>query len=467
MGLRSCLVAVAIVCGLAGLDAQLQGDAEAAIRPADGARGAVVLPDAARLDRVVRAAAPKPLEAPVRFAEDKQKKRFFLNFFFGKKKAKPRKRLRLDVAPSVGRKKALRKRPTAPKPIVPVIKAVPKAPNAKVFLVMGDTMAQGLSKALEKAFAEEPGIVIKSRIRGSSGFVRVATWNWRERAEKQLDKMEKVDGVIMMVGINDGRSFRVDGQRIKIDTPEWTALYNERIRDYLRFLQERRLPVIWVGLPPMSRPKYSRRMNHISSIFQEQTFQINGTFIDVWDAFVAEDGSYTSRGPDLQGKVRRLRYKDGIHFTRRGNEKLAYFVEQAIRADISGLPVAAAPDGLGETELTAAPKGNQPGKIVSLTNPRVDTRAALLGGAPADLTPVKAKAAKKKTVKILKKKKTPPAAVQKQAETEEGKTAKALLARGEVQPEPQGRVTDFRWPDPAADTKKPVTPKPDTQTAKP
>jgi hypothetical protein len=54
-------------------------------------------------------------------------------------------------------------------------------------------------------------------------------------------------------------------------------------------------------------------------------------FLDIYDKFVDDDGSYSSSGPDLNGKIVKMRKDDGIHFTSAGADKLAFYVSQSIK----------------------------------------------------------------------------------------------------------------------------------------
>ena len=63
---------------------------------------------------------------------------------------------------------------------------------------------------------------------------------------------------------------------------------------------------------------------------------LNGIkFIDIQAHFADEAGNYAAYGPDITGKQRLLREADGMLFTPAGNRKLALFVEQEIKRDLT------------------------------------------------------------------------------------------------------------------------------------
>jgi hypothetical protein len=85
----------------------------------------------------------------------------------------------------------------------------------------------------------------------------------------------------------------------------------------------------------MRSPDDSDDAEDLNAIFREKTFINGAKFIDTWSGFTDESGRYSAFGPDMAGQVRRLRADDGIHFTLRGDLKLAHFPEKEIRRDMN------------------------------------------------------------------------------------------------------------------------------------
>jgi hypothetical protein len=57
-------------------------------------------------------------------------------------------------------------------------------------------------------------------------------------------------------------------------------------------------------------------------------------YIDAYASFIDEGGGYSDYGPDVTGKIKRLRDTDGVHFTDAGYRKLAHFVERELKRDL-------------------------------------------------------------------------------------------------------------------------------------
>ena len=84
----------------------------------------------------------------------------------------------------------------------------------------------------------------------------------------------------------------------------------------------------------MRDPVFNENMNTLNDLFREKAHLNNVKFIDTWNGFVDQYGNFSPYGPDLDGRVLRLRDKDGIRFTGTGYRKLAHYIEREIRRDL-------------------------------------------------------------------------------------------------------------------------------------
>ena len=241
----------------------------------------------------------------------------------------------------------------APAALPPPKPQVEKAPNATRLAVFGDSLAIDLSKALERFYAEDPNLVIINQGVSNSGFVRADYFDWNAAIEEQI-AADSFDLAIVMIGINDRQQIEVDGQSYNSLTPQWTTTYQARLTDFLGKLRAARKPVIWVGLPPMSKSEYSAAISQISNIQRLASFSGGAEFLDIYERFLGEDGKYSSHGPDVNGQNARMRKDDGIHFSSAGADKLAFYLSQTIQTFYRGGGVTmAVADPLLGTEAAA------------------------------------------------------------------------------------------------------------------
>jgi hypothetical protein len=223
----------------------------------------------------------------------------------------------------------------APAALPPPKPQVEKAPNATRLAVFGDSLAIDLSKALERFYAEDPNLVVINQGVSNSGFVRVDYFDWDGAIEEQI-AADSFDLAVVMIGINDRQQIDINGESYNSLTPQWTTTYQARLTDFLGKLRAARKPVIWVGLPPMSKTEYSAAISQISNIQRLASFSGGAEFLDIYERFLGEDGKYSSHGPDVNGQNARMRKDDGIHFSSAGSDKLAFYLSQAIQSFYRG-----------------------------------------------------------------------------------------------------------------------------------
>jgi hypothetical protein len=212
---------------------------------------------------------------------------------------------------------------------------VEKAASATRLAVFGDSLAIDLSRALERFYAEDPNLVVVDQGVSSSGFVRFDYFNWDNAITEQI-AANSFDLAVVIIGINDRQELTVDGQSYAPLTDQWAAAYQARISAFLGKLRAARKPVIWVGLPPMSKSEYSAAISQISNIQRLASFSGGAEFLDIYERFLGEDGKYSSHGPDVNGQNARMRKDDGIHFSTAGSDKLAFYLSQSIGAFYRG-----------------------------------------------------------------------------------------------------------------------------------
>jgi hypothetical protein len=347
-------------------------------------------------------------------------------------------------------------------------------------MVMGDSMADWLGYGLEEAFADSPeiGVVRKSKL--NSGLIRYearSDLDWWHVARDFLSK-EKVDYVVMMLGVEDRTSIResqvekkkADAAKeaakettkpeqdaktdakpdddeapaivapepkrgasgtIEFRTERWEQIYTKRIDDTIAALKSKGVPVLWVGLPSIRGTRSTADAVYLNDLFRARAEHAGIVYVDIWDGFVDEGGKFTYMGPDFEGQNRRLRSGDGVHFTKNGARKLAHYVERELRRFMSNraLPMALPS---GAPQLQSAP--NEPaarpvaGPVQALTGV-ASTSDELLGGGgtrPVHSDPV----------------------------------ATRVLVKGEPVAAAPGRADDFKWPRGGGDaaTAEPLTP---------
>ncbi len=278
--------------------------------------------------------------------QEQPKRRTLFDLLFGEQPAQP--------APAQPAPRQTQPRQTAPTAALPPPKPqIEKAENATRLAVFGDSLAVDLARALERFYAEDPNLVVIGQGVGSSGFVRDDYFDWDKTIAEQI-AADSFDLAVVFIGINDRQEIRVGDQRFAALADGWVSAYQGRLNAFLGKLRAARKPVIWIGLPPMSRSEYSAAITQISAQQKLAAFSSGAEFLDIYDRFLGEDGRYSSYGPDVNGQNALMRKDDGIHLSTAGSDKLAFYVSQSVRNFYRGGGVTlAVADPLAGTEAAA------------------------------------------------------------------------------------------------------------------
>ncbi len=222
---------------------------------------------------------------------------------------------------------------------------------------------------------------------------------------------------------------------------KWTELYSKRIDDTIAALKSKRVPVIWVGLPPIRGARSRGDLSFLNDLYRDRAEKAGIPYVDVWDGFIEESGEFSTYGPDVLGQVRRLRSGDGVHFTKAGARKLAHYVEREIRRVLTratpvALPVQEEPQ---KPAGPAQPSGPAPrpvaGPVIPLTG-HIPAGEGLVGGGS-------------------------------QGAPVADPLASRVLVKGEAMDPARGRADDFAWPRPAAAEQDVAPPEPVAPAARP
>jgi len=361
-------------------------------------------------------------------AHAQERRTLFDLLFRGRKEPEPQVR---QAPPPETRRRVTRPRASSPKPAAapaPQVEEVEKAENAQVILVVGDFTASGLAQGLEEAFAEVSTIRIESRANGSSGFVRDDFYDWPGSIGPIMEEVEP-SLVVMMIGSNDRQAMRVDGATEKVRSEAWDREYVARINRFAKIVREKNVPLIWVGGPPYRFKSMSADILAFNEFYRTAVEAVGGSFVDIWDGFVDQDGAFVLSGSDINGQTVRLRNSDGISFTNAGKRKLAFYVERQIRqmfgATAAPLQAGLAPEAFSTMKLPPLRSEANLERIdpIPLADPELDGGVTLLGDIEApEAEPAGDNLLQAKSVR------------------------KRLIEDGIPPPSKPGRANDFDWP---------------------
>ncbi len=271
-------------------------------------------------------------------------------------------------------------------------------------VVMGDSFAALLANGLEETFADKPEIGVEKKAKDNSGLVREDYFDWAKAAKDIANGAQKVDVAVIMIGSNDRQPLRDGAKSEEPFSPRWRELYQARVDAVLAPFREKKIPVVWVGLPIMKNESFSADMAKLNDIYRDAVSKEGGVYVDLWEALADERGQFSAFGPDINGQIVKLRTADGVHLTDAGALSVAHFVATEIKKLSEGThpapeqPTATAPATGAPTETpaqAAAPAANgppivfrSPVKPVAPNAPALPDRPAIgpvqaLSGTPA------------------------------------------------------------------------------------
>lgn len=311
-----------------------------------------------------------------------KKRKNFFQLLFGNRGSLRNNRNQIRAKRIKVKKRRSTVRQTA-KTSLPTVVAVEKAPDAAKILVAGDFIAGSVAWGLERFYKDFPNAVVVDISKGLSGFVRNDVKDWPNTIAEHIDEY-KPAAVVFIAGMNDRQQMRLSTGRKKKLSEEWLAEYNRRTQALATAVTAKKVPLIWLGLPPVSSNKMSSDYLAFNQIYKSKLEGVTNTaFVDIWDGFSNEEGRFVSAGPDINGQIKRLRTSDGINMTKTGKQKLAFFAERAI-SRLTGLKkntkLASLP-GLNEVVVEPQYDPAKTGRTIvySLGSPALDGATALEG----------------------------------------------------------------------------------------
>jgi hypothetical protein len=198
--------------------------------------------------------------------------------------------------------------------------------------VVGDWLAEGLLSGLVEAFTVGPGVSISRKRIDLPGLMRTNAPNELATLE-QTFSTDPSHIAIVMVGAQD--RYSLNRRRASENDDTWRSEYAARVDRLMKLLKKNNRAVYWVGMPNMRRWQDNERAQKMNDVIRERAYLNGARYIDAYASFIDESGGYSDWGPDITGKMKRLRDSDGVHFTQAGYLKLAHFVERELKRDIA------------------------------------------------------------------------------------------------------------------------------------
>jgi uncharacterized protein len=308
----------------------------------------------------------------------------------------------------------------------------PLAPTEDTYsiLVIGDALAGGLGAGLSRMAELETGFEVVNRFQEISGIARPEVYDWAAGVPNIMEG-KQFDAVVVLLGANDRQEIRSGVIRYVFNTPEWIKAYKAQTARLIEVLNANKVKIFWVAIPPMGDALYDADMKTLAGLQKQEVDAGGGTYIDLRSAFLNPDGTYTDKGADDTGEVRKLRARDGVTFFKQGNNRFGQLLLAAIKKEKDTKPNVVVP----ETPVAAAAPSSTPETVPTFGQDLRDGQIAVFSPEkpPANAIPTTS-AVKAEVVSVSR------------ADLIAGSAAEKLFVYGEAKPAPAGRFDDFTAP---------------------
>lgn len=203
--------------------------------------------------------------------------------------------------------------------------------NDKVFFA-GDSLMQGVAPHVQKWLKKEFNIESVNLSKQSTGLSYPSFFDWPLTIENTIKSDKNIKLLVVFLGANDSWDFPNPKQPhkayLKFKTEEWESVYRQRIQRIIDFSLSRGVKIIWVEVPYMKKATLNSQMLYLNELYHSEVDK-KGIFVAVADSMSLGDKKY-SDSIYINDKLTRLRSKDGIHFTSKGQQFIAEKIQEYI-----------------------------------------------------------------------------------------------------------------------------------------
>jgi hypothetical protein len=218
--------------------------------------------------------------------------------------------------------------PPKSRPEIPTPK--PERPSVQRILFAGDSMMQGIAPIIMRQLkASHPEWLLRNESQQSTGLTVKRRLDWVQKIKTEIVE-HKLTTVAVFLGPNDPWDIYEKKQVIRFPSPEWEAIYSARVSEICEFAKEKKVHLIWIGLPTMKEKRVHSGATVQNPIFRDNMKRYGFDFISTEALIGYLDQPYVRAMTDQTGKKINLRADDGIHFSPQGLQRIAAAVVKTI-----------------------------------------------------------------------------------------------------------------------------------------
>ncbi len=202
--------------------------------------------------------------------------------------------------------------------------------SGDVIFFAGDSMMQGVAPHLQQTLSKH-GVSSVNLSKQSTGLAYPKLFNWQQTIKSTLNANARIKILVIFLGPNDPWDMPdpKTGQILKFGTPEWAAVYQERMADIINSANKHEVAVIWVTPPNMKKASLNEHMITLNTIMQQELSRHNVLTVDARQVLKTTDNLYSDY-TDKDGIMVKTRSGDGIHFTPAGQKLVANHIYELL-----------------------------------------------------------------------------------------------------------------------------------------
>jgi hypothetical protein len=198
-------------------------------------------------------------------------------------------------------------------------------------LEIGDSLGTDLGGGLGLQLEKSRNVTLIQKSKSETGLANGWFYSWPLHL-RQFIAQYHPQLLVVFLGGNDEQGMVVNGHAAAFNTPPWRVQYQKNIAQVMNEAAMKHCSVLWVGLPIMNPNGYRQGIQVINSLFQKVALtKANVTFLPTWN-FMANAKGQFQFSARVNGVAQVLRQPDGIHPTSIGQNVIATYVIQQIRA---------------------------------------------------------------------------------------------------------------------------------------
>lgn len=182
-------------------------------------------------------------------------------------------------------------------------------------ILLGDSLMQGVGIRICNHLRKEK-IKCQNLAKQSTGLLRKKYYDYAKVLNESL-KSSDIKNIVILVGVNDLWSTNNKGKVLKFGDLEWKKFYKTRIEELIKIAKKYEANMFWYELPVVKNNEQNTKVKVLNEIFYEfsssyHLIKLNPVLTKHFDYYLKIDG-----------KSKRIRSNDGIHFTPTGYELIS------------------------------------------------------------------------------------------------------------------------------------------------